>query len=174
MVYLFHMEKLPIHLSKISLITGKLISYLTILMVIGILGIVILRYVFDMGWIFIQEIIVWMHAAVFMLGAAYTYHHNEHVRVDIFFQGFSKKRQALVNLLGNVLFLIPFTLAIIYFCWDYMASSWSIREASREAGGLPYPFVPLLKSMIPLTAFLLLLESVAQAITSYIDFKEAD
>ena len=58
MVYLFHMEKLPIHLSKISLITGRLISYLTILMVIGTLGIVILRYAFDMGWIFIQEIIV--------------------------------------------------------------------------------------------------------------------
>jgi len=148
--------------NTLSELTGRLVAYLTIAMVLGTFGIVVLRYAFDLGWIFLQEIIIWMHAAVFMLGAAYTYKHNEHVRVDIFYQKLSTTNKEKINLIGNALFLIPLSLAIIYFCWDYAYSSWVIKETSREAGGLPYPFVPLLKSIIPLTAVLLLLESIKQ------------
>ena len=97
-----------------------------------------------------------------MIGAAYTYKKNEHVRVDIFYHGLSQRNKAKIDLVGNLIFLMPLSLSIIYFCWDYAANSWAFKEGSREAGGLPYPFVPLLKSIIPLTAILLILESIKQ------------
>jgi TRAP-type mannitol/chloroaromatic compound transport system permease small subunit len=156
------MEKVKSIISALGEYTGNLISYLTILMVLGTLSIVVLRYAFDLGWIFLQEMIVWMHAAIFMIGAAYTYKKNEHVRVDIFYHGLSQRNKAKIDLVGNLIFLMPLSLSIIYFCWDYAANSWAFKEGSREAGGLPYPFVPLLKSIIPLTAILLILESIKQ------------
>jgi TRAP-type mannitol/chloroaromatic compound transport system permease small subunit len=167
------MEKAKSILNTLSESTGHLISYLTIFMVLGTLSIVVLRYAFDLGWIFLQEMIVWMHAAVFMIGAAYTYKQNEHVRVDIFYHDLSPRNKAKIDLAGNFIFLLPLSLSIIYFCWDYAANSWAFKEGSREAGGLPYPFVPLLKSIIPLTAILLILESIKQVLEK-ISFLKSD
>ncbi len=144
--------------------TGRLVAWLTLPMVIVTMVIVVLRYLFDLGWIWMQESVVWMHAAVFMLAAAYTLKHDEHVRVDIFYREMSEARKAWVNLVGTVLFLLPVCVFLIWTSIDYVQVSWSIREGSREAGGLPYPFVPLLKSLIPVTALLLALQGVADAI----------
>ena len=144
--------------------TGRLVAWLTLPMVIVTMVIVVLRYLFDLGWIWMQESVVWMHAAVFMLAAAYTLKHDEHVRVDIFYREMSEARKAWVNLMGTVIFLLPVCVFLIWTSIDYVQVSWSIREGSREAGGLPYPFVPLLKSLIPVTALLLALQGVADAI----------
>jgi TRAP-type mannitol/chloroaromatic compound transport system permease small subunit len=89
-----------------------------------------------------------MHAAVFMLGAAYTLRAEEHVRVDIFYRTMSERRRAWVDLLGVVIFLLPLCVFLAWKSVDFVAQSWSLREASRESGGLPYPFVPLLKSVL--------------------------
>ena len=143
--------------------TGRVVAWLMLPMVAGTFIIVVLRYVFDLGWIWMQESIVWIHAAVFMLAAAYTLKRDEHVRVDIFYREMTPHRQAWVDAIGTVVFLLPVCTFLAVTSWDYVAVSWSIHEGSREAGGLPYPFMPLLKSLIPLTAVLLAVQGVADA-----------
>jgi TRAP-type mannitol/chloroaromatic compound transport system permease small subunit len=98
---------------------------------------------------------------VFLLGAAYTLKQNEHVRVDVFYSNWSPKRQALVNLLGAVFFLIPLSGMIIYFSWNAIAFSWKIKEVSPNPGGLPY--YPI-KSMIIVCFVLLILQGISEAI----------
>lgn len=158
------MQRLKAILERISELTGSAMAWLTVLMVLGTFVIVVLRYVFDLGWIAMQESIVWMHAAVFMLGASYTLKHNEHVRVDIFYRRTTAERRAWVNVAGTVVFLLPLAGFVAVTSWDYVSTSWAIREASREAGGLPFPFVPIMKSLIPATAVLLMLQGIADLI----------
>jgi len=92
---------------RISDVTGKTISWLTLAMVVLTSVILIMRYVFDAGLIWMQESVTWMHAAVFMVGAAYTLLHEEHVRVDIFYRKMSERNRAIVDLIGVILFLLP-------------------------------------------------------------------
>ena len=155
------MFKLKRALEDFSELTGTVIAWLTIMMVLVTFTVVVLRYAFSLGWISMQESVTWMHAAVFMLGAAYTLKRDEHVRVDIFYRGMSARGQAIVNLLGTLIFLLPMAVFLAVSSWDYVSTSWHIREASREVGGLPYPFVPILKSLIPATAGRLMLQGIA-------------
>ena len=135
-------------IDRISIATGHLASWLTLLMVAVVVVIVVMRYVFDSGLIWLQESLTWLHAVVFMLGAAYTLQAEEHVRVDIFYRNMSERRRAIVNLLGVLLFIFPMCAFFVWAAWDYVAGSWAIGEVSRNAGGLPYPFVPLLKTVL--------------------------
>ena len=158
------MQKLRLILEKLSEFTGNTIAWLTLAMVLVTFIVVVLRYAFDLGWIAMQESVTWMHAAVFMLGAAYTLKCDEHVRVDIFYRKLSSRRRAIVDLTGTLVFLLPMAGFLVVASWDYVATSWAIREASREAGGLPFPFVPILKSLIPATAVMLVLQGVADSL----------
>jgi TRAP-type mannitol/chloroaromatic compound transport system permease small subunit len=135
-------------LDRISSITGNAAAWLTLFMVIVTFVVVIMRYVFDAGLIWVQESVVWMHAVVFMLGAAYTLRAEEHVRVDIFYRTMSERRRAWVDLIGVITFLLPLCAFLAWASFDFVTQSWSIGESSRESGGLPYPFVPLLKSVL--------------------------
>ena len=135
-------------LDRFSELTGRLTAWLTLLMVLVTFVVVVMRYVFDAGLIWVQESVIWMHACVFMLGAAYTLRHEEHVRVDIFYRGMSVRRRALVDALGVLVFLWPLCVFLAIKAWDFVAVSWAIREVSRESGGLPYPLIPLLKTAI--------------------------
>jgi TRAP-type mannitol/chloroaromatic compound transport system permease small subunit len=141
-------------LDRINVVTGKAAAWLTLFMVVVTFVVVVMRYVFDAGLIWLQESVIWMHAAVFMLGAAYTLRAEEHVRVDIFYRTMSERRRAWVDLLGVVIFLLPLCVFLAWKSVDFVAQSWSLREASRESGGLPYPFVPLLKSVLLLIGLL--------------------
>jgi len=145
---------------------GAAVSWLTLAMVLVMFLLVALRYFFDTGWIWLQESVTWMHAAVFMLGAAYTLADDEHVRVDIFYRRMGSRGKALVNLLGTLLFLIPINVFLLITSWDYVSASWAIQEASREAGGLPYPWVSLMKSFVPAAAVLLVLQGIAMILRS--------
>ena len=153
-------------LDKFSTFTGRAASWLTLARVVGTFIIVVLRYVFDTGLIWMQESVTWMHAVVFMLGAAYTLQAEEHVRVDIFYREMSKQRKAWINLLGVVFFLWPVCVFFIAESADYVAASWRSGEVSRDAGGLPYPFVPLLKSVLLLMPFTLILQGLSMAVRS--------
>ncbi len=133
---------------RISNITGNATSWLTLAMVILTSIIVVMRYVFDAGLIWMQESVTWMHAAVFMVGAAYTLLHEEHVRVDIFYRKMSERNRAIVDLIGVVLFLLPLCGLLALMAYDFAAAAWSIHETSREPGGLPYPMIPLMKSIV--------------------------
>jgi TRAP-type mannitol/chloroaromatic compound transport system permease small subunit len=140
--------------------TGKIISWLTLLMVLLTFLIVVLRYVFNIGWIAMQESVLYFHGTVFMLGAAYTLKADGHVRVDIFYQNFSIKGKALVNLLGTLFLLLPVCIFIFYISFDYVATSWRIMEKSPEAGGLP--LVYLSKSLLLIMAISLSLQGVSE------------
>jgi TRAP-type mannitol/chloroaromatic compound transport system permease small subunit len=151
---------------RASVFLGRLVSQLYPLMILLIFAVVVLRYFFDAGWIWLQEAILWIHALIFLLVAPYALEEDAHVRVDVFYRQWSKKTQALINLLGALLFLCPFSLFLFYSSLDYIFSSWIINEASRDAGGMPYPFISLLKSTIPLTALLLFLQGLSMSYLS--------
>ena len=135
-------------LDRFSSMTGKITAWLTLAMVIITVVVVVMRYVFDAGMIWLQESVIWMHAAVFMLGAAYTLLHEEHVRVDIFYRKMSTRRRAWIDLLGVIFFLLPLCGFLAYVSIDFAAASWSMQESSREPGGMPYPYIPILKSIV--------------------------
>ena len=146
---------------RFSDLSGHFTAWLTLLMVIITFVVVVMRYVFDAGLIWLQESVTWMHATVFMIGAAYTLRRNEHVRVDIFYRDMTATRRACVDLLGVVVFLLPLCGFFAWKAWDFVAVSWELEEASRESGGLPYPLLPLLKSVLILMPVMLALQGLS-------------
>ena len=156
------MKKLYNTLHAINEVTGKAIAWLTLLMLLVTFSVVLLRYMFDLGWVAMQESVVYMHATVFMLGAAYTMKHQGHVRVDIFYQRFTVKTRAWVDLIGTLLLLFPVSIFIAWMGWEYVVDAWRVHEGSREAGGLPGVF--LLKSLIILMPTLLIVQGLAMLI----------
>jgi TRAP-type mannitol/chloroaromatic compound transport system permease small subunit len=155
-------------IERINSVIGQSCAWLTLAMVLVTFMIVILRYVFDLGWIWVQESVSWMHAAVFMLAAAYTLGRDEHVRVDIFYTKMSARGQAIIDALGTVFFLIPVTIFLIWTSSSYVAIAWRLKESSVEAGGLAYPWIPILKSFIPIMALLLLMQGIVILVRSII------
>lgn len=153
-------------IEKFNSVVGQASAWLTLAMVLVTFIIVIMRYAFDLGWIWLQETVTLMHAAVFMLAAAYTLARDEHVRVDIFYKKLTARGQAIVDALGTAFFLIPVMIFLIWSSSSYVAVAWRIRETSVEAGGLAYPWVPVLKTFIPLMAALLLLQAMVILIRS--------
>ena len=141
---------------------GRAAAWCCLYVVAAEFAVVVLRYAFGMGSIGLQESVLYAHAALFMLAAAWTLQVEGHVRVDIFYANASPRRRALVDLIGAVVFLFPVAIAIAVLSLPYVERSWAILEHSREASGLP--FVYLLKSLIPLFALLLGLQGIAQAI----------
>ena len=140
--------------------SGRSVSWLTLLMVIVTFIVVVLRYVFDIGWIGLQESITYLHAMVFLIGAAWAMQQQAHVRVDIFYSRFSAKTRAWIDLLGSLFLLLPVMIFIAWISWEYVSDSWAVLEGSREAGGLPAVF--LLKSLIPVLALMLVLQAFVQ------------
>ena len=143
---------------------GKAVAWLALLMVIVQFIVVIMRYVFGIGSIFMQESIIYLHATVFMLGAGYTLLHNGHVRVDIFYREASPRRKAVVDLLGVAIFLIPVCALIWWGSWPYVANSWRVFEGSRETSGIQAVF--LLKTVILVFVVLVVLQGISLAIRS--------
>ena len=158
------LQRIACFIDDLSERTGHAIAWLTIGTVLLTFSVVVLRYGFDSGSIAMQETVSYLHAAVFMLGAAYTLKHDAHVRVDIVYRRLSARGQALVNLLGTLLLLLPVCIYIMASSWEYVAISWGLREGSQEAGGLNAVF--LLKTAIPAMAVLLLLQGIAIALHS--------
>jgi TRAP-type mannitol/chloroaromatic compound transport system permease small subunit len=140
---------------------GRACGWLTLAMVALVFALVVARYLFQAGSLAVQEAALWLHAVVFMLGIAFALRHGQHVRVDLLQQRWSPRGQAIAELLGTLLFLLPLCGFMLWVSLDYVAASWAMREGSRESGGLPGVFV--LKTLIPATAALLALQGLAQA-----------
>lgn len=129
--------------------------------------VVVMRYVFDAGFIWLQESVTWMHAAVFMAGAAYTLQQEEHVRVDIFYRRASKKGRAWIDLVGVIVFLLPLCVFLAYTSYGFAAVSWSLHESSREPGGLPYPLIPIIKSVLVFMPVAVSMQGISLLIKSF-------
>ena len=147
-------------IDKWTLRTGHAASWLLVFMVAIQSLIVILRYGFEIGSIALQESVTYLHAACFMLDIAYTVKINGHVRVDIFYRQFSLQKKAAVNLFGAVVFLLPLCVFIFFTSFEYVLQAWQFKEHSSDTGGLP--IVYLLKTLIPLLATGLLLQSISE------------
>jgi TRAP-type mannitol/chloroaromatic compound transport system permease small subunit len=144
---------------------GTKLAWLALAMVLLQFVIVVMRYVFGLGSVKLQESIVYLHATVFMVGAGYTLLHNGHVRCDIFYSAASPRAKAMVDLFGVAVFLWPMCALIAWVAWPYVAAAWAVREGSPE-GSLGIPGVFLLKSVILVFAALLALQGLALAIHS--------
>lgn len=141
---------------------GRLVSWLTFLLVVLICVDVLLRYVLNFSKAALYEMEWHLFAAIFLLGAAFTLKHDRHVRVDVFYANFTEKNKAWVNLAGTLVFLIPFCGIIAYTSLPFVLDSFAMNESSPDAGGLPYRFV--IKLAIPIGMVLLMLQGVAQAL----------
>ena len=158
------LEQVAQRIDGFTELLGKTISWFSFFMAIIMFAIVVLRYGLNLGWIAMQESVLYLHAFLFMLGCSYALKHDEHVRVDVFYRRFSKRKKALVNLLGHLILLWPVAIFILVSSFDYVSVSWRIKEESQEAGGLP--FVYILKSLIPLMSIGLLLQSLSEVCKS--------
>jgi TRAP-type mannitol/chloroaromatic compound transport system permease small subunit len=142
--------------------TGHTAAWLALLLVLVTFSVVVLRYLFEFGSIALQEAVLYLHASLFLLGAAYTLKMDAHVRVDIIYRHLSERARALIDLLGALLLLLPVCGFLLWISWDYVASAWSLHEGSPETGGLPYVY--LLKTLIPVAAGMLILQGFGQAL----------
>lgn len=151
---------------------GKGIAWMTLLMVLTALVVVVLRYVFSIGYVWMQESYVWMHGLVFMLGAAYTLRHDGHVRVDLFYQKAGPKFRSWVNLLGTVFLLFPLLVLIAWAGTPYVMDSWDKLESSNQAGGLPGLFI--VKTAIPVFCALMALQGLSMILRSVLELAGRD
>jgi len=158
-------------IDAVSRVTGNAVAWLTLAMVLATTIIVVLRYAFEFGVIWLQESLTWMHGAVFMLGAASTLQRDEHVRVDIFYRRMSERGRALVDVAGVLVFVLPLCGWIAWESWEYVLNSWRIREVSVNAGGLPYPFTPLAKTLLIVMPALVALQSVSLLLRSLLRWR---
>jgi TRAP-type mannitol/chloroaromatic compound transport system permease small subunit len=144
---------------RMSEAIGRAIAWLTLAMVLITFLVVILRYVYALGWVWMQESYVWLHGIVFMVGAGYTLLHDGHVRVDIFYRPASYRYKAVINALGGLVLLLPLVIMVFLVSEPYVLTSWHDLESSREAGGLPGLF--LLKSVLLVFCVLLGLQGLS-------------
>ena len=145
---------------------GYAVSWLTTLMVLVVCYDVLTRYLLKKSSIAVQELEWHLFALIFLLGAAYTLKHNRHVRVDVLYSNFSVRTKALIDFLGSLIFLIPFSVLVIWSSRTFVANSFMFQETSPDPGGLPARYI--LKAAIPAGFLLLLLQGIALAMSSFL------
>ncbi|MGB8897300.1 MAG: TRAP transporter small permease subunit [Pseudolabrys sp.] len=156
------MTVLADRIDRLNVAIGRAVAWLVLAVVLLQFALVVARYLFGLGSIWLTETVIYAHATLFMLAAAWTLHAGGHVRVDVFYADASARTRARVDLIGALLLLLPFMLVVLWLSVPYAARSWAILEHSQEASGLPLVFV--LKTLIPLFALLMALQGIAQAI----------
>ena len=166
------LEKIAAAIDALNERIGLGVAWLSLAMALVMFLTVILRYVFDLGWIWMQESVIYMHGALFMLAVGFTLKHEQHVRIDVLYNPLSVHKKAIVNLLGTIFLLFPTCVAIFYFAFPYVQNSWEVFEGSREAGGLPGIF--LLKSVILVFPVLLALQGLAQLLRALLVLTGSD
>jgi TRAP-type mannitol/chloroaromatic compound transport system permease small subunit len=155
-------ETLADRIDRLNTAIGRAVAWLALVIVLLQFALVVARYLFGLGSIWLTETVIYSHAALFMLAAAWTLRAGGHVRVDVFYAEAKPGTKAMIDLAGAALLLLPFALVLIWLAIPYTARSWAILERSQESSGLPLVFV--LKTLIPLFAVLMALQGIAQAI----------
>ncbi|MDI3470493.1 MAG: TRAP dicarboxylate transporter [Pseudolabrys sp.] len=156
------MERLANAIDRLTAAIGRGAAWLVLVIVVLQFALVVARYVFALGSIRLDETVMYAHAGLFLLAAAWTLQAGGHVRVDVFYAEASPRAKAWIDLTGTVVFLLPFAAAVFWLSLPYVRMSWAVLERSPEASGLP--FVYLLKTLIPVFAVLMALQGFAQAV----------
>jgi len=157
-------------INSINRYIGEIISWFTLLMVLITFLVVVLRYGFNIGFIWMQESVRFLYAAVFLLCGGYTLLKDKHVRVDVLYFNLSQKNKAIIDLLGSIFLLLPVCFVIFYYSWSYVINSWEQMEGSIEERGLHLVF--LMKTFIWAFAILVSLQSISIIINSCIILKK--
>jgi TRAP-type mannitol/chloroaromatic compound transport system permease small subunit len=141
---------------------GQLVAWVTLGLVLVVFVDVVMRYLFNMSFVFTQELEWHLFGFIFLIGAGYTLLHDGHVRVDIIYQRIGPKAQAWVDFVGVIFFLIPGCIMLIITSWQFTLSAWSVMEGSPDPGGIPFRF--LIKGCIPLGFSLVTLQGISLGI----------
>jgi len=151
-------------ISAFNWLVGNVFSWLALAIVVVCFSVVVQRDAFSTTQLWMQDLYVWLNGAMFTAVAGFALLRNDHVRVDIFYRPASVPRKALVDLIGVVLFLLPFSWIVYTYGWNFVARSWRIYEASPNPGGMPGYFV--LKSFILVFAAVIALQGIAMLLRS--------
>ena len=154
------LEQLVKFLNLIIKFSGKYGSILIICLILLVSTSVILRYVFSVGFIWLQDLYIWVHAIFILLGIAFTLNANGHVRIDLLYRSVTENFKKKVNLLGALIFGLPLSFILVFYGFDYFYRSYQLGESSKESGGLPYIFI--LKFFIFVLGILLFFELFRQ------------
>ena len=134
-------------------------------MVIFTCGVVSARYIFNVGSIGMQELVMYLHGCVFMIGIAFTLKEEGHVRVDVLHEKLSEKNKAIIDIIGTLFFLMPFCFFIFFISLEYVRFAWTVQESSPDPGGLPGVF--LLKTLIPIMAILVGFQGISETLKNF-------
>lgn len=145
---------------------GRGVAWLTLFMVLMQFVIVMMRYVFGIASIFLQESMFYMHSIVFLAAAGYALLHGSYVRIDIFYAKVTTRGKAVIDFLGVIFLLIPFSALIFWTSWPYVSRSWMMREGSPDGAGIPAVY--LLKTIILLYAAVVLIQGISLAARSLV------
>ena len=156
------LTRLADRIERLTTTIGRAAAWLVLVVVLLQFALVVARYLFGLGSIWLSEAVIYAHATLFMLAAAWTLAAGGHVRVDIFYADANRRAKGIIDLAGALVLLLPFALTLFLLALPYTARSWAILERSQEASGLPLVF--LLKTLIPAFAVLMALQGVVQAI----------
>ena len=156
------MKQFQILIDKLTDNIANGLLYILIVLIVLVFSTVFFRYVFNMSYIIIQEIIMYLHALIFMFGISYALKENSHVKIDVLYNTLNKRIQRVISIAGLVSFILPTALFIIYVSIDMVTQSWMILEGSSEAGGLNLVFI--LKSLIPISGVLIFLQGISELI----------
>jgi len=147
----------------------KYLGYLTLVVVILLVLLVVYdataRYLFSTGSIALQELEWHLFDIIILFGISYTLKENAHVRVDIFYNSYSDKTKALINLISSIFFILPFSFLIIYLGLDFVSQSFIQNEISSNPGGLEYRY--LVKALLPLSFIFVSLVALKDSITNF-------
>jgi len=149
-------------IDRLTTAVGRTVAWLALAIVLLQFTLVVARYLFGLGSIWLTETVIYAHATLFMLAAAWTLRAGGHVRVDVFYAEASPRTKAIIDLAGSLLLLLPFAAVLIWLSVPYAARSWAVLERSQESSGLPLVYA--LKTLIPLFAVMMALQGIAQAI----------
>ena len=158
------MHRLAQRIDILNETVGRYAAWCAVALVVLQFSVVVLRYVFGIGVIMMQEGVVYLHATLFLMGSAYTLKHGGHVRVDVFYREASLRKKAWVNLFGSIVFLLPVCMLIFWYSWPYVSTSWGVFEGSRETSGIQAVF--LLKTLILVFAVLMAAQGVSMLLHS--------
>ena len=147
---------------------GRITAWSSFALALVMGGNVLLRYGFNTGSVWSQELEWHLMSPICLFGMSYALRHGEHVRVDVLFASYSQRNKYLVEFITALLSMV-ISLIIIKLSWAYVIQSWSIGEGTANPGGISARY--LLKALIPIGFALLFLQSLAQAIQYFLAWR---
>ena len=147
-------------IQRISILSERFIKNLFYMMFGLVIINILLRYIFNINFIFLQELVMYLHAFIFLFGVSICLRDDSHVRIDVVTNKLRKKNKIIIDLIGYVVLVIPFCFFVIYESTTMISQSWSMVEGSSEPGGLPIVYI--LKSSIYIFSLLLLIQTIGK------------